>query len=86
MQDDQEDGAPSLPREAFLIAATFHEGGVGLLRHIVGDSYRIAPLALDEAKTAVSTGTFDAIKYTLQGAPDGWFVNADNGEITERRP
>jgi hypothetical protein len=54
--------------------------------YIVADSYRLAPLALDEGQTQVSAGLFSELRYTLKGAPDSWFVNADNGETTGTFP
>jgi hypothetical protein len=49
---------------------------------IVGDTYRIAALKLNTSSTIVSDGTFAEIKYTLgQGAPPGFFVSSNNGEI-----
>lgn len=50
--------------------------------YIVGRNYRIAPIELIESKTNVSAGDFDNITYTVEGAPDGWFVGADTGEIS----
>ena len=50
-------------------------------QYYVGDTYRIAPLKLDENLTAVSAGTVREMKYTLDGAPDGWFISANSGEI-----
>jgi hypothetical protein len=50
--------------------------------YTVGKHYRIAPPLLDFRKTKPSDGQLADIKYTLEGAPDGWFVNGDNGEIT----
>lgn len=50
--------------------------------YIVNRNYRIAPIELIESKTNVSAGDFDNITYTVEGAPDGWFVGAQNGEIS----
>ena len=50
--------------------------------YIVGRNYRIAPIELLRSDTSVSAGTFDNITYTVEGAPDGWFVGADTGEIS----
>lgn len=49
---------------------------------IVGESYRFAPLTLDENKTTVSIGTFAEISYTLSDdAPPSFLVQAKSGEI-----
>ena len=46
----------------------------------VKESYRFSPLQLVESDTAVSSGTFQDITYTL-ASEDGWFVSAKTGEI-----
>lgn len=46
----------------------------------VKESYRFSPLQLNESNTAVSSGTFQDITYTLD-SEDGWFVSAKTGEI-----
>jgi serine/threonine protein kinase/Leucine-rich repeat (LRR) protein len=51
-------------------------------KYVVGSTYRIAALKLDQAATKVSDGTIQEIKYTLAGiAPPGFFVSSTNGEI-----
>lgn len=50
--------------------------------YIVGRNYRIAPIELLRSDTSVSAGTFDNITYTVEGAPDGWFVGTESGEIS----
>lgn len=53
-----------------------------ITEYVTGESYRIAPRQLIESETSVSSGEFKNIKYALEGAPDGWFVGTDNGQIT----
>lgn len=53
-----------------------------ITKYVTGESYRIAPRQLIESETTVSSGEFKNIKYALEGAPDGWFVGTDNGQIT----
>eukprot|EP00039_Didymoeca_costata_P014829 m.244994 g.244994 ORF g.244994 m.244994 type:complete len:1378 (+) comp16106_c0_seq31:355-4488(+) len=48
----------------------------------LGKNYLFAPLSLDFNTTRVSDGDVDQIRYWLQGAPDGFFVNPDTGEIS----
>jgi serine/threonine protein kinase/Leucine-rich repeat (LRR) protein len=51
-------------------------------KYLVGSTYRIAALKLDQAATKVSDGTIQEIKYTLAGKfPPGFFVSSTNGEI-----
>jgi hypothetical protein len=52
------------------------------LAYTVGESYRIAPLKIDMETTVVSIGKVTDITYTLEGAPDGWFVSSKTGEIS----
>lgn len=50
--------------------------------YYVGESYLIAPFAIDLKHTAVSSGTASNISYTLSGeAPDSVFVQAASGEV-----
>ena len=50
---------------------------------VVNTNYKISPLTLDETKTTLSDGgDVTTLKYTLEGAPDSWFVAASTGMIT----
>ena len=49
---------------------------------VVNTNYRISPLKVLEDGTNPSKGTFKDIRYTVESAPDGWFVGAENGEIS----
>lgn len=53
-----------------------------ITEYVTGENYRISPRQLIESETTVSSGVFKKIKYALNGAPDGWFVGTDNGQIT----
>lgn len=51
--------------------------------YVVNENYKISRLQLDEAKTILSDGgPTNSLKYTLDGAPDSWFVSAKTGTIT----
>ena len=50
--------------------------------YIVGTNYRILPRTLLEHGTEPSKGTFNDTRYTIENAPDGWFVSAKTGEIS----
>ena len=50
------------------------------LKYYAGDSYRISPYKL-LTTTTPSQGNVSDIRYTVEGAPDGWFVGAESGEI-----
>lgn len=51
--------------------------------YFVNENYKISRLQLDEAKTILSDGgPTNSLKYTLDGAPDSWFVSAKTGTIT----
>ena len=52
--------------------------------YFVGENYLIARLQLNETATVVTQGGVNQITYTLRGAPDSWFINADTGEMTGR--
>ena len=54
------------------------------LVYYTGINYLIAPLLLNESETIVTEGGVNQIKYTLDGAPKSWFINADTGEMTGR--
>ena len=52
------------------------------VRFIVDQPYKIAALALDPKRTAVSSGSFGDIRFTLSpSAPDTFFVQAASGTI-----
>ena len=53
-------------------------------QYVVGTNYRIMPRRLLERGTVPSTGTFTDSRFTIENAPDGWFVNAMTGEISLR--
>lgn len=44
-------------------------------------SYRIAPLAIDDARTNYSSGNQSDVTYTMTGDTDGFFLNTVNGEM-----
>ena len=50
--------------------------------YTVGKNYRIARRRLIKDGTMLSAGAFDDITYSISGAPDGWFVASDTGEVT----
>ena len=51
--------------------------------YFVDENYMIAPLQLDEPNTKGSDGgNSSTLKYTLEGAPHMWFVQASTGTIT----
>ena len=50
--------------------------------YYIGESYLVAPFAIDLEHTTVSSGSVDDITYTLSGeAPDSVFVQAASGEV-----
>lgn len=52
------------------------------LTYYVGESYRMAPLAIDPQSTTVSDGTLNDIQFTLSpDAPTSFFVSASSGVI-----
>ena len=56
------------------------EGGTASGVYYVGDTYKIAPLAIDKKATAVSTGTVDDITYRFSAAaPESFYVAPATG-------
>ena len=50
-------------------------------QYTVGTSYLIATKELDQNATIVSSGTLEDIGYTATGAPSGFFLNPQSGEL-----
>jgi serine/threonine protein kinase len=44
-------------------------------------SYRIAPLAIDDARTNYSSGNQSDLTYTMSGNTDGFFLNTQTGQM-----
>ena len=47
----------------------------------VGDTFKIAPLPLDLARTVPSSGSVDDLGYLLANAPDGFYINSETGAV-----
>jgi serine/threonine protein kinase len=45
------------------------------------ESYRIAPLEIDDSRTNYSSGTQSNVTYTMTGAPVGFFLNTQTGQM-----